>query len=166
MPHLFRPTTPLPIQLAVILRQLGNEAATIEAKVSAAKESGTLQRERDWNLVLLANMLAVPVIELELHHRPALTNRRRFTRKGRTLYEPDANEASCLFYLPRGDHDVETRVRGLRGAHSDLGLARKFKNIAKNRNPKRRRVKIAQRDEYRWPSRPFRNRNADTKRKP
>jgi hypothetical protein len=35
-------------------------------------------------------------------------------------------------------------------------MVRKNKRIAANRNPKRHKAKIAQREEYRWPSRPFR----------
>jgi hypothetical protein len=88
----------------------------------------------------------------ELHHRPSLVNR---PRKGGD-YDPPANSPDYLVYIAKDDHDVETRVRGLHGQHSDLGMARKNKQIAKNRDPKRRVAKIAQRDEFKWPSRPFR----------
>ena len=94
-------------------------------------------------------------LRMELHHRPALVNRRR-RRNGD--YDPPANSPEHLVYLAEDDHDVETRVRGLRGQHSDLALARKNKNIAKNRDPKRRKAKIAQPKKQRWPSRPFRRR--------
>lgn len=69
--------------------------------------------------------------KFELHHRPALVNRRWIER--RQDYEPRANDPDHLFYVAEDDHDVETRVRGLRGQHSDLGLRRKLKNIEKNR---------------------------------
>jgi hypothetical protein len=88
----------------------------------------------------------------ELHHRPALVNRRR---KRNGDYDPPANDPNYLVYLAVGEHDVETRIRGQHGQHSDLGMARKNKRIAKNRDSKRRKAKIAQREEYRWPSRPF-----------
>jgi hypothetical protein len=88
----------------------------------------------------------------ELHHRPALVNRQR-RRNGD--YDPPANDPAFLVYLAIADHDVETRIRGEHGAHSDLALRRKNKKIARNRDPKHRKAKIAQREEYRWPSRPF-----------
>ncbi len=104
--------------------------------------------------VLLAALF--PVGKFELHHRPALTNRRRYIRKGKTFYDPPANSADHLFYLLKPDHDVETRVRGLYGQHSDLALARKRRR--KERKAKRKRL-------HRWPpsrklqSRKFNRRN-------
>jgi hypothetical protein len=80
--------------------------------------------------------------KVELHHRPALLNRER-TKKGG--YIPDANDPDYLVYLPVDDHDIETRVRGQHGQHSDLGLARKNKRKAKKLKAKKRK----------WPSRPF-----------
>lgn len=85
--------------------------------------------------------------KLELHHRPALVNR---ARKRNGEYDPPANDAAHLVYLVEGDHHVETRVRGQHGAHSDLGQARKNKRIARNRDPRRRKAKIAQRKNP-WP---------------
>jgi hypothetical protein len=87
----------------------------------------------------------------ELHHRPALLNRPWNTRK--KDYDPPANDPGFLVYLADDTHDIETRVRGLHGQHSDLGLARKNKRIAKNRDPKKRK--------YNWPSRPFNRRTSD-----
>ncbi len=85
-------------------------------------------------------------VPVELHHRPALVNRRHF---GETRYVPDANDPDYLVYLPAADHDIETRVRGQHGQHSDLGLARKRKRIErKAKRPKRK-----------WPSRQFSKRH-------
>lgn len=82
----------------------------------------------------------------ELHHRPALVNRRRYVRNNKTFYDPTANSADHLVYLLAEDHDIETRVRGLRGQHCDLGLARKRKRAERKKTrPKRT-----------WASRPFR----------
>jgi hypothetical protein len=89
--------------------------------------------------------------ELELHHRPALLNRERDGND----YIPRANDPDYLVYLPKDDHDIETRVRGQRGQHSDLGLARKRKR--KERKSKRRKTK--------WSSRPLRSANRWPKKK-
>lgn len=153
--RLYRPYTPFAIRLAVVLRQLGVDAAIAAAKVKSSVEAGTLEADFAASLYLLALAQKVMIAELELHHRPGLLNRRKYKRNGKTVYEPDANDPDHLFYLPRGDHDVETRVRGLHGQHSDLGLARKLKRIAKNRDPNRRTAKIAQPKNRKWPSRPF-----------
>jgi hypothetical protein len=84
--------------------------------------------------------------KVELHHRPALVNRQR---KNNGDYVPDANDPEYLFYVPEDEHDIETRVRGLHGQHSDLALARKHKR--KERKAKRRKIK--------WASRPLRSRS-------
>ncbi len=81
-------------------------------------------------------------VPVELHHRPALVNRRHF---GETRYVPDANDPDYLVYLPADDHDIETRVRGHHGQHSDLALARKRK----------RKERKARRPKRKWPSRPW-----------
>ena len=84
--------------------------------------------------------------KLDLHHRPALVNRKR---KKNGDYDPPANSPDHLVYLPKDVHDIETRVRGQHGQHSDLALARKLKNIARNRDPKRKKIKI--KSASRWP---------------
>ncbi len=85
-------------------------------------------------------------VPVELHHRPALINRQKVYVDGRFHdYTPRANNPEYLVYLPADDHDIETRVRGQHGQHSDLGLARKRKRAErKARRPKRK-----------WASRPF-----------
>ena len=83
---------------------------------------------------------------IELHHRPALINRQRLNDK----YIPDANDPDYLVYLPTDDHDIETRVRGLHGQYSDLGLRRKRKRVERKEKGQRR---------YRWPKRKLRSRS-------
>jgi hypothetical protein len=96
---------------------------------------------------------------VELHHRPALCNRQRMLFKsGPPAYLPDANDPDCLIYLLAGsgeEHDVETRVRGLRGQHSDLALARK----------RRRAERKKTRRKTRWASRPLRSRGFDKRKR-
>lgn len=97
-------------------------------------------------------------VEVELHHRPALVNREKYKRNGKMFYRPDANDPGHLFYLVEEEHDIETRVRGLGAQLSDLGQARKRKRMARNRDKKRRRAKIASRINP-WPkSRKLRSR--------
>jgi hypothetical protein len=103
----------------------------------AAKYAGST--EKRVRLKLEEFFAGAPV---ELHHRPALLN--RISKNGK--YHPDANDPEYLVYLEAGDHDVETRVRGLHGQHSDLGLARK----------RRRRERKAGKLRYHWPSRRMR----------
>jgi hypothetical protein len=70
-----------------------------------------------------------------------LVNRRRYQRNpgAEVKYIPPANSPDHLVYLLKDDHDVETRVRGQHGQHSDLALARKRKR--KERKAKRRKHK-------------------------
>ncbi len=81
-------------------------------------------------------------VPVELHHRPALCNRVGDSIFG---YIPPANDPDYLVYLPADDHDIETRVRGQHGQHSDLALARKRK----------RKERKARRPKRKWPSRPW-----------
>jgi hypothetical protein len=109
--------------------------------------------------VLLAALF--PDGKCELHHRPALVNRRRYVRHGKVFYDPPANDPNHLIYLAEDVHDIETRVRGLSGQHSDLGLARKAKRVARTRDKKRRRAKIKSRGfqkggHWVWPKRKMR----------
>jgi hypothetical protein len=85
-------------------------------------------------------------VPAELHHRPALLNREIIRRKDGSLgYLPPANDPYYLVYLTAGDHDIETRVRGQHGQHSDLALARKRK----------RKERKAKQPKRKWPSRKF-----------
>jgi hypothetical protein len=113
----------------------------------------------------LANHLGCSPGELELHHRPALVNRNcRFKSGNHTVdfppgtvatgycyfppgtvvtgyyyfvgYVPDANDPDYLVYVPKQDHDIETRVRGQGAQLSDLAIARKRKRKERKVNPK------------------------------
>lgn len=156
-----RPPIPQSLKVEVALRQLrllDAPAATLER---------TEKRIGDYleRLLFALQVFLKTSKKLELHHRPALTNRPKIRHGGTIVgYVPAANDPDFLFWLPEDAHDVETRVRGLRGAHSDLGLARKLKKIAENRE-KRPRKKVAAKGRARHgagrfpkrkiPSRPF-----------
>lgn len=146
MTRLARPYIPLAVRLAVAEQQCFG--ANIQTDIDLSKLStGAKLKER--LRLLFGNHKS------ELHHRPALVNRRR---KRNGDYDPPANDAGHLVYLEEGDHDIETRIRGQHGQHSDLGLARKRKRIARNRDPNRKKVKIPQRKNP-WPkSRPLQRR--------
>jgi hypothetical protein len=152
MSRLPRPNIPLAVQLYVAQRQVGCSPFYAEEFVEMARAARKLKIELEGTLFLIACSLGVPVKTLELHHRPALTNREKIIRGGEIVgYKPDANDPEHLIFLAEAAHDVETRVRGLRGQHSDLGLARKNKRIARNRDPKRRKAKIPNRKKP-WPT--------------
>jgi hypothetical protein len=142
MSRLPRPHIPLKIRVHVAERQFdaaksfahenGERAASVFRSFVDRehwKGRSSLREQLDMFLRLLfGNQKA------ELHHRPALVNREKIKRGGIIVgYRPPANSPAHLFWLPEADHDVETRVRGQHGQHSDLGLARKNKRIAKNR---------------------------------
>lgn len=170
MSRLPRPSIPASIKVAVALRQLRSldaPAATLER---------TEKRIGDYleRLLFALQVFLKTSKKLELHHRPALTNRKKIMKGDEIVgYDPPANDPERLFWLPADVHDVETRVRGLRGAHSDLGLARKLKKIAKNREnrpptgvagkPKARHGRPRTSDsrprprppKRKWPSKPF-----------
>lgn len=113
-----------------------------------------------------------PGITVELHHRPALCNRQKIYKADLSKssdtdnspfwrFEPDANDPAYLVYLRAGagqDHDVETRVRGLHGQHSDLGLLRKRKRKERRLKHPRGRLRsrgFAKRPPQRSASRPI-----------
>ncbi len=137
--NLRRPHIPLRMRELVVDRQMREARFTPSWASQQGNNTATRLRFK-----LEEFFGCVPV---ELHHRPALVNR----YAGRDIfgdimfYHPDANDPDYLVYLPADDHDIETRVRGLHGQHSDLGLARKRKRIErKAKRPKRK-----------WPSRQF-----------
>ena len=77
-------------------------------------------------------------VKVHLHHRPALCNRER---RGDRHYYPDANDPDYLVFLPAAEHDIETRVRGQHGQHSDQGLLRKSKRIERKRKRPRKKLR-------------------------
>lgn len=163
MSRLQRPYIPVAVRAQVAARQA-------IAAGFAPDTVGLLQRTLGpgrFVAVMLGRLF--PVRCAELHHRPALVNRPRHERKVggkvKVYYTPPANDPDHLFYLAEDTHDVETRVRGLHGQHSDLGLVRKAKAIARNRDPKRRRVQIRSRGFHKggphrgWPKRKMRGKS-------
>lgn len=99
-----------------------------------------------------------------LDHDPALVNRKRYVRNGKTFYKPAANDPKFLLYReagPGSDHDIKTRVRGDGAQRSDLGQRRYDKRVAKNRAKRKASLKItavktgrlAVGDTLTWPSR-------------
>lgn len=135
MSWLVRPYIPIAVRVKVAERQLLEREMLCFVGSLSTRLKFSLQ-SLFWNAKETA----------ELHHRPALVNRQR---KRNGDYEPPANDPDYLVYIAEDDHDIETRVRGLHGQHSDLGMARKNKRIARNRDPKRRKTKI--RSANRWP---------------
>ncbi len=156
-----RPYIPLRVREQVIDRQI--KAAGFRSTWSI-KYVGSAAVRVKWKL---QEFFGEPV---ELHHRPALVNRPRIKWSGR--YVPDANDPDYLVYLPATDHDIETRVRGQHGQHSDLGLARKRKR--KERKAKLHedgrpvwtaRQRQGPHPKRKWPSRSLRSASRWPKRK-
>jgi hypothetical protein len=141
-----RPYIPLEVRLQVAIRQ-----ATL-----AGLWFHTLPKNRRFNRadkldIILAYLFGFPP-NVNLDHDPSLCNRKFNPRTGK--YSPDANDPDYLIYRRAEDHRTKTIVRGEHGQHSDLGLRRKNKRIAANRDPNRRRSKIPNRKAA-WPKRSF-----------
>lgn len=160
-----RPYIPWSVREQVIDRQMA--AAKFTPSLAAGLATSVEQRVR-WKTEEFFAGRAV-----ELHHRPALVNREIIPVKKEdrgvaawhdsfrviVRYNPDANDPAHLIYLPADEHDVETRVRGQRGQHSDLALARKRRR--KERKLKRPKSRLrsrgfARRPPQRSASRPIR----------
>jgi len=90
----------------------------------------------------------------ELHHRPALMNRKKVRSKTTAKivrYIPDELDPNHLVYLLDDDHDIETRVRGVGALLSDQAQNRKNKKIDLRLSGKKKK--------HRWPKRKIRNRD-------
>jgi hypothetical protein len=160
--RLYRPYIPWSVRREVIARQMHERG--VEPS-SAAKYTGSNERAVRFMIEELFGL----GVRVELHHDPALVNREQKTVRemvaihpGRgpkwrnvVRYTPDANDPDYLLYMPVDDHDVRTRVRGTRGQHSDLALARKRKRVEKKRGTAKRTSKYNRK--YNWPSRPLRS---------
>lgn len=166
MSRLPRPPIPLPVKVEVALTQLGEK--NIGLQIARAKRQRRLRAFLNILLERLATHFGCTVADLHLDHDPALVNREKsvlindrrcrvvVVPKGATVirYYPDANDPEHLRYRPKPadaehSHDVKTRIRGDHGQHSDLAMARKNKNIARNRDRTRRRATI--KSANRWP---------------
>lgn len=147
---LFRPYIPYDVRVTVAARQ--------------AIAAGVYPRECEigcWPYTRqLRELLYVLFGDERVHldHDPPLMLRSVQRNKNGEIikYLPDANDPEFLIYRTAEDHDIKTRVRGDGAQHSDLGLRRKNKNIAANRNNKPKQ-KIAQRKNFKWPKRKMRS---------
>ena len=169
------------VRLRVAYRQLGYGQGVINEGVRQATAKRALGRELDGTLRILATFLHCEISDLRLDHNPALENREKLVelpngRKHRTVivpkgakvlrYFPAENDPDYLFYRAHGpqfvgSHLIKTNVRGDGAQHSDRALAAKNKNIARNRDPKRRKAKLKSRGfqkgpKRKWPNRSFR----------
>lgn len=122
--RLHRPYIKIKTRLIVAERQ----AAAHLPNWSATAPSKPLGNRLKWLLKLLFGSE-----ECELHHRPALLNRRRYIRHGKIHYDPPANDPNFLVYLRKSDHEIETRIRGQGAQLSDLAIARKRKRAARKK---------------------------------
>ncbi len=151
MSRLARPHIPWLVREVVIDRQMAAARFTPTWASRQGKSAATRLRMK-----LEEFFGCVPV---ELHHRPALCNRQRYADKIGIHYDPPANSVEHLVYLPAADHDIETRVRGQHGQHSDLGLARKRKRKERKIALGNRLIRAAKEGrrivKRKWPSRPF-----------
>lgn len=149
--RLERPYIPIAVRVQVASRQLRD---------IGIKSIPGMQATDGRRLQVMLNLLFGDA-EYQLHHRPALCNRPSVVRtvkgKPKTFYDPPANDSDHLIYLEKGEHGIETRVRGVGAQRSDLGQRRYLKRVARNRASKTgakvRRPKVKRA----WPSRPFPN---------
>jgi hypothetical protein len=154
---LHRPYIPIATRVRVAERQLREHGRRVESRENLLKvvtlqrsSSGVVRRTpmtmgrilKFYLQILGSTLTDREWSSLELHHRPALCNRYRDMETGE--YLPPANDPEHLIYLPRGEHDIETRVHGVGAQRSDLGQRRYLKKVAKNRSKDKKRPS-------RWP---------------
>ena len=153
------------VRLRVAYRQLGYGQGVINEGVRQATAKRTLGRELDGTLRILATFLHCEVSDLRLDHNPALENREKLVelpngRKHRMViatngakvlcYFPSENDPDYLLYRAHGpefvgSHLIKTNVHGDGAQHSYRAMAAKNKNIARNRDPNRRKTKLRSR---------------------
>ncbi|MHB8272029.1 hypothetical protein [Bradyrhizobium sp.] len=162
MPRLYRPHIPISVRCQVAERQFHARFPNGHQPYDLLKLDWTLARRLKWLLFMLFGDGA----KTELHHRPALVNRPWNPR--RKDYDPPANSPEHLFYLLEGDHDVETRIRGIGAQRSDLSQARYLKKVARNREARPKASKFPKQTSQvkhstkipsrKWPKRKFERR--------
>lgn len=174
---LHRPHIPISVRLIVAERQAADAVTPNSFGVPVPILSRPLPASGGKRLAALLGALfgGTPY---QLHHRPALCNRRRSVRAGKVVYSPPANDPAHLVYLAADVHAVETRVRGVGALRSDLGQLRYNKRVARNRGIKvgdlvtlkNRRGKTIKtlriaavvssrsKPKWKWPKRPLRSR--------
>lgn len=172
MSRLPRPLIPTHVKLTVALRQLGSlDKTAIVLRVREATRLRQLGAALSYAKEELARKFGCEVADLRLDHNPAIENREKLVelpngRRVRTVivpkgaevirYFPDANDPEHLLYRPHSpefalSHLIKTNVSGDGAKHSDRAMAAKNKNIARNRDPRRRKAKIHSAN--RWPPR-------------
>jgi hypothetical protein len=125
-----RPYIPIDVRLQVAVRLLGYDWSI----------KGQSKTERLG--LMLRKLFGTEPYHLD--HNPALENRDYDSIAQE--YTPAANDPEYLIYRSVQAHKIKTYVRGDGAQHSDAGLRRKTKRLARNRQPQRKRN---------WPSRPF-----------
>ena len=154
MSRLPRPHISDSIKVEVVLRQLQSYGAS--GSMTTRDKGERLADFLERLLMGIATYMECPRDQLRLDHEPALENRVKMFKNGvHVEYYPPAGHPDWLAYRPHGpefagSHLVKTNVHGDHGQHSDRALAAKNKNIARNRDPNRRKAKI--KSANRWPA--------------
>lgn len=159
---------PTAIKLTVALRQINptGDLAAIDQHVDECRRQRRLGKRLAQVKESLAAKFGCAVADLRLDHTLALENRTKVFKNGiHVEYEPRASDPSWLMYRPHGaefieSHLIKTNVRGDGAQHSDRAMAAKNKNIARNRDLKRRKAKLRSRGfqkglKRKWPKRKF-----------
>ncbi len=158
--RLLRPYIPITVRIQVAERQLREQFGWTEIMLTRMRRPRSGEHMTPTKTTLLDRLIekisAGIRIEhphfdgtLELHHRPALTNR-PFNFKPQD-YDPPANDPEFLVYISDFDHYIETNVRGVGAQRSDLGQRRYNKKVARNRMAKDKKRP------GRWPKRKLRS---------
>lgn len=148
MSRLPRPFIPFAIRVQVAERQAREEGHSFLYPGERSKSK--------WLADLLLFLFGYAKVHLD--HDPPLGAREKIMRGGEIVgYRPAANDPESLVYRLAVDHQIKTNVRGLHGQHPDRVLIKKQRRRERPQS-KRRKAKIAQPNNFKWPSRPF-NRN-------
>lgn len=170
MSRLKRPYIPLAVRVIVAERQFdaatpfppwnGEQNASVFRTFvdrDGWKKRNPLSEQLDMLLRLLFGEQKV-----NLDHDPPLGARKKIFRKRVHVdYDPPANDPTCLVYRLAVDHRTKTNVRGEHGQHPDRVLIKKnrrLEELQSGKAPRRRKAKIPNKKNFKWPSRPF-NRN-------
>lgn len=133
MSRLPRPYIPLSVRLEVAARQLCEKVGYRAGRIITELRGFSLRHQLD---EILREVFGEQPVHLD--HDPALENRTKVYAKGVHVdYAPAANDPNFLLYRIVPEHRIKTYVRGDGAQHSDAGLARKLKRMAKNREKRK-----------------------------
>ena len=161
MPKLIRPSTPLEVDLRVLLRQLGTMFSDDLIEIAKERRSlGTIVKAKKLEL---AELLGCDVNDLRRDHNPALGAREKvFDRDGNHVeYKPKANDPEFLQFIPHGpqfenSHLTKTNVRGPHGQHPDRVLIKRQRRIERQAKERAGLIKPRQKQKIRsasrWPA--------------